>query len=327
MLWNLLPLSQETFRADHMHQELGRCMGQWFPVRPGAWRTRGSSWSPAGLCLSHTPGEGRGQAGCGRKAQTKIPIVKALSDETDLGSWQEVIPWVRAGIWISQVHGQEQTLLQCNPQWNKLSSQEKGWGNWGDLDLSEASSSSSDLVSTSATVWTKLRHLYNTHTQIAKILGRSGWHALAISLITPILKWSMTVSWSFFLFLQFVHQPSPIGGRYNVRKSPGAVQHSSGCFTAPVWKVRSVEICLLKVVSKWLGETGPQLLTHRECEPLKHIYDSWKYCQIHILQERESRLCCRLLTEFVVPEVQEVGACMWTAFHFGSGPLGGWTSC
>lgn len=145
-----VPIVSEKVQGDHKHHELGHCMGQWFPVRPASWRTRGSSWSPAGLCPSHSPGQGGGQAGCGREGQTEIPVVKAHSDETDQRSWQEIIPWVRSGSW-DQLKCMAWHGHYCNAIHHGVNEAQ-----FQRVALSEASSSSSILPSFSATVWTIL---------------------------------------------------------------------------------------------------------------------------------------------------------------------------
>ncbi|NWV98236.1 CENPJ protein, partial [Machaerirhynchus nigripectus] len=65
--------------------------------------------------------------------------------------------------------------------------------------------------------------------------GESSWrdHHKSHSIFHVGLKTSLQNHFLRDVNSKVVHQPSPTGGRYNARKSPGAVSHLSGCFREP----------------------------------------------------------------------------------------------
>lgn len=84
----------------------------------------------------------------------------------------------------------------------------------------------------------------------------------------------------------------------------------------PMWKVRFVRtFCLLRVVCKWLGDTGPQLLAHRQYVVSKILLWFLDELQNCILQERENRLCYWLQFAHLVccPGSPEGGEWTWSA--------------
>lgn len=138
--WNLPPLPQKKSRGDHMHQALEHSWAS------GSQRGQGLVASEADHGVSRAvpvpqPRQGRGRLGMDGRARPKSRLTPGvMTGSHPMGQGWDLDQW-------DACPGTDITAMQSAMDQRKCSSQEKGWGKWEDLAQSEASSSSSALLS------------------------------------------------------------------------------------------------------------------------------------------------------------------------------------
>lgn len=72
------PIVSEKFRGDHMNHKLGHCMGQWFPVKPGAWKTESSHGVQQGSASPTAPAREEDRLDVGGRARPRFQLSKPI---------------------------------------------------------------------------------------------------------------------------------------------------------------------------------------------------------------------------------------------------------